>query len=169
MFGVKVGLRTIKTGISVFFCILVSIILHRETYVVSAITAVFTVREDINRSLSYGKHRIMGNTVGALAALGVMLFFNHFGQSKLVELFLIPLVIMGIIVFLVNFDGYEGIVGATATFLTIVFMIPDNVSNQYALNRVIDSFIGMGIATGVNYFFPLRNWGNANVDTEEVE
>ena len=38
------------------------------------------------------------------------------------------------------------------TFLTIIFMIPENESFGYALQRVVDTFIGTGIALGVNHF-----------------
>ena len=55
LFGLKFGLRNLKTGISVFICILLSFLLQRETYVVSTITAVFTLRED---------HGTISNTAG---------------------------------------------------------------------------------------------------------
>lgn len=156
MLKFKIGMRTFKTGLSVFFCILVSILLKRETYVVAAITAVFTLREDMENTVKYGKHRIIGNVLGAIMSLVVITVFNWLGRTQLVQLMFIPVIIMLMIAVLAHLGYHEGTVGACATLLTIVFMIPANQSYGYAFDRVVDSFIGMGIALLVNYSIPLR-------------
>ncbi|WP_025868445.1 FUSC family protein [Enterococcus crotali] len=152
----KIGMRTFKTGLSVFFCILVSILLKRETYVVAAITTVFTLREDMENTVRYGKHRIIGNVMGALMSVVVIAVFNLLGRTELVQLIFIPVIITLMIALLAGLGYHEGTVGACATLLTIVFMIPANRSYGYAFARVVDSFIGMGIALLVNYFIPLK-------------
>lgn len=155
IFGLTFGLRNLKTGISVFICILISFLLQRETYVVSTITAVFTLREDHQNTLKYGKHRIAGNTFGALASVICIAIFKYFGFTPIVQVIAIPSVIMCMIALLVKFDYNEGTVGACATLLTILFMVPQTESYVYAFNRVIDSFIGMGVAILVNRFLPV--------------
>ncbi|EOH98933.1 hypothetical protein UAY_02202 [Enterococcus moraviensis ATCC BAA-383] len=152
----KIGMRTFKTGLSVFFCILVSILLKRETYVVAAITTVFTLREDMENTLKYGKHRIIGNVMGALMSVVVIAVFNVLGRTELVQLIFIPVIITLMIALLAGLGYHEGTVGACATLLTIVFMIPANQSYGYAFARVVDSFIGMGIALLVNYLIPMK-------------
>lgn len=156
MLKFKIGMRTFKTGLSVFFCILVSILLKRETYVVAAITTVFTLREDMENTLKYGKHRIIGNVMGALMSVVVIAVFNLLGRTELVQLIFIPVIITLMIALLANLGYQEGTVGACATLLTIVFMIPADRSYGYAFARVVDSFIGMGIALLVNYLIPLK-------------
>ncbi|WP_375179605.1 aromatic acid exporter family protein [Enterococcus rotai] len=152
----KIGMRTFKTGLSVFFCILVSILLKRETYVVAAITTVFTLREDMENTLRYGKHRIIGNVMGAIMSIAVIAIFNWLGRTELVQLIFIPVIITLMIALLASLGYHEGTVGACATLLTIVFMIPANQSYGYAFARVVDSFIGMGIALLVNYVIPCK-------------
>ncbi|MGX7136353.1 FUSC family protein [Enterococcus silesiacus] len=152
----KIGMRTFKTGLSVFFCILVSMLLKRETYVVAAITTVFTLREDMENTVRYGKHRIIGNVMGALMSVVVIAVFNLLGRTELVQLIFIPVIITLMIALLASLGYHEGTVGACATLLTIVFMIPADRSYGYAFARVVDSFIGMGIALLVNYFIPLK-------------
>ncbi len=147
-------MRTIKTGLSVFLCILVSIILKRETYVVSAITTIFTLREDMENTIRYGKHRVVGNVLGAVTSLVVITIFKLFGKTEIVQLVSIPLVII-VMITVLSFLGFqEGTVGACATLLTILFMIPSKESYGYALARVTDSFIGMSIALLVNLLLP---------------
>ncbi|WEG73619.1 aromatic acid exporter family protein [Vagococcus intermedius] len=153
----KIGMRTIKTGISVFFCILLSFLLQRETYVVAAITAVFTIREDMQNTIKFGKHRIVGNILGALTSVVVITIFNIFGDSQLVQLLAIPSVIILMIGVLSNLGYHEGTVGGCATLLTILFMIPSTKSYSYAFARVVDSIMGMTIALLVNRVLPNRH------------
>jgi len=80
--------------------------------------------------------------------------FKFFGYTHLVQLLSIPFVIMLMIALLVKFDYHEGTVGACATLLTILFMVPQTESYLYAFNRVIDSFIGMAVAIAVNHCLP---------------
>lgn len=153
---IKVGMRTLKTSLCVFLCILISIVLKRDTYVVAAITAIFTLREDMENTIKFGKHRIFGNVLGAMMAVVVIFIFKVFGDTHLVQLIAIPLVILVQIALLAHFGYHEGTVGASATLLTIVFMISPDHSYKYAFDRVVDSFIGMGIALLVNYAIPCR-------------
>jgi len=148
----KIGLRTLKTGISVFLCMLIFTIFDRGTPIVATLTAVFALREDMNNTLKFGRHRIVGNTFGAIFAVVVILLYEWVGYIVLVQLVGIPLLIMIMITFCVATGHSEGVVGACGTFLTIIFMIPENESFGYALQRVVDTFIGTGIALGVNHF-----------------
>lgn len=150
----KIGMRTIKTGVAVFFSILISFLLNRETYVVTALTSVFTLREDMENTIKFGRHRVVGNTLGALTSLVVILIFSIFGDSELVQLIAVPIIIVLMIALLANLGCHEGTVGAVATLLTILFMIPSDKSYSYALARVVDSFIGMTIALLVNKYLP---------------
>ncbi|MBO0477552.1 FUSC family protein [Vagococcus sp. DIV0080] len=147
-------MRTIKTGLSVFFCILISFIFNRETYVVSSITAIFTLREDMYNTVKFGRHRVVGNVLGALFSVVAIFIFKTFGDGKLVQLIAIPLLIILLIGILSSTKNYEGTVGACATLLTILFMIPESQSYAYAFDRVVDSFIGMLIAFGINRAIP---------------
>lgn len=149
-------MRNIKTGISVFICILICILFKRDTYVVSAITAVFTLREDVQTTLIYGKHRVGGNVIGAFFSLIVITVFKLFGETNLVQLICIPLTIVLLIAVLSKFGLQEGTVGGCATLLTILFMIPDTQSYSYAFSRIVDSFIGMFVALAINYILPNR-------------
>ena len=147
-------MRNIKTGLSVFVCILISFIFNRDTYVVSSITAVFTLREDMYNTLRFGMHRVVGNVLGALFSVVAIFIFKTFGDGKMVQLITIPLLIVALIWVLSSTKNYEGTVGGCATLLTILFMIPDNQSYSYALARVVDSFIGMFVAFGINHLLP---------------
>ena len=95
----KIGLRTLKTGISVFLCMLIFTIFDRGTPIVATLTAVFALREDMNNTLKFGRHRIVGNTFGAIFAVVVILLYEWVGNIVLVQLVGIPLLIMIMITF----------------------------------------------------------------------
>lgn len=146
------GLRTIKTGISVFLCMLIFTIFDRGTPIVATLTAVFALREDMENTRKFGRHRIVGNTFGAIFAVIVILLYEVIGNVVIVQLVCIPLLMMVMITCCSATGHREGVVGACGTFLTIIFMIPENESFRYAMERVLDTFIGTGIALGVNHW-----------------
>ncbi|MGX6961438.1 FUSC family protein [Vagococcus xieshaowenii] len=148
------GMRTFKTGFAVFLCILFSIVFNRETYIVSALTAIFTIRKDFENSVRFGKDRVIGNTLGALSSLIVITIFDFFGKTTLTELTVIPLIIISMITVLTKLKATEGTVGSCATLFTILFMIPEHQTYIYAFNRIIDSFIGLAIGLAVDYTLP---------------
>lgn len=118
-------MRTLKTGLSVFICVLFTFLFKRDTYVVSTITAVFTLRQDMQQTMKFGKHRIAGNIFGAFFSVVIIFIFNTLGRGQIVQLITLPVIIMLMITLLSGFGYPEGIVGACATLLTIVFMVPE--------------------------------------------
>ena len=48
----------------------------------------------------------------------------------------------------------QGVIGGSATFLVIVFNIPEHNQYVYALLRVLDTFLGAIVAVGIEYIFP---------------
>lgn len=97
-----------------------------ETYVVACITAVFTPEDHPNERTAlrqtpdYGQYLQRGGFDGLYFYLpNLWPDSNHRLQPAA-----IPLVIMLIIALLVRFGYQEGTVGACATLLTILFMIP---------------------------------------------
>ena len=118
----RLGMRTTKTALAVFLCILFFHVSNRGLPMIAALSAVFSLRQDLTTTVSFGRSRIIGNTLGGL--LGIFYFFvkNYFHNNFLVELFLISL------------------------------SIPQGESSLYAIQRVLDTFIGTFIAIGINFF-----------------
>ena len=103
-------------------------------------------------TVSFGRSRIIGNTLGGL--LGIFYFFvkNYFHNDFLVELFLLPLLVIVVIVVSDGIDNNSGIISAISTLLLISLSIPQGESSLYAIQRVLDTFIGTFIAIGINFF-----------------
>lgn len=63
----KLGARTIKTGITVLICSIISlIILKRDTAFVSSMAGVICLQNTVKGSVITGKNRILGTIVGGI-------------------------------------------------------------------------------------------------------
>lgn len=94
----RLGMRTLKTAIAVMLCILLFQFSHRGSPMIACLAAVFSLRQDLNTSLSFGKSRIIGNTLGGFLALLYVLAQDYFPNQHLVELLLLPLLVIIVIV-----------------------------------------------------------------------
>ena len=61
----RLGMRTMKTGIAVFIVLLIFGMFGWKGLQIGALTAVFSLREDFDKSVHFGTSRILGNSVGA--------------------------------------------------------------------------------------------------------
>ena len=141
----KFGMRTLKTGIAVFLVLGLFSALGWEGLQIGCLTAVFSLRENFDRSLQFGKSRIFANTVGGLLSL-LFYFVNMlFDHSVWVTLILVPM----------SFNNSSGVIGGVAALLIITLSIPPNDTFVYVIARVFETFCGVFIAILVNYDY---NW-----------
>lgn len=147
----RLGMRTFKTGVAVFIVLLVFGIFGWRGLQIGALTAVFSLREDFDKSVHFGASRIMGNSIGGFYALIFFLFKNLFHGSYLVTLFLVPIVTMLTIMTNVAVNNKAGIIGGVSALLIITLSIPNGETIMYVFSRVFETFIGVFIAMLVNY------------------
>lgn len=146
----RLGMRTFKTALAVMICILLFHVLDRGSPLIAALAAVFSLRQDLNTSFSFGLSRILGNSIGGLLALIYFYIQAFFENDFYVELTVLPLLVILVIVISDGIGNNSGIVSAIATMLLISLSIPQGESTIYALNRVLDTFIGTVIAISLN-------------------
>lgn len=146
----KIGMRTAKTGLAVFIILLLFEVLGWEGSQIAALTAVFSLREDLDKSWSFGLSRVVGNTIGGLMALIYFLCVGVLGQHYLVTLLTIPVLTMCTIVLNVAINNNNGIVGSAAAFMIIALSIPTGNAFSYAIIRVLQTFLGVFVAILVN-------------------
>ena len=76
----KLGMRTLKTGLSVFLVLLLFHLFGWEGLQIGTLTAVFSLRESLDKSVHFGFSRIVGNSVGGL--LSLLFFLDLHSLSK---------------------------------------------------------------------------------------
>jgi len=148
----RLGMRTIKTALAVMICIFLFKILDRGAPMIAALAAVFSLRQDLTSSLTFGKSRILGNTLGGGLSIIYFLIQDLFSNDFLVELFFLPFLVIVVIVVSDGINNNSGIISAIATLLLITLSIPQGESIYFAFSRVVDTFIGTFVGIGLNFF-----------------
>lgn len=151
----KIGARMVKTSLAVFLCFVLYSIRNAGIPFYSAIAAVLCTQPEMNESLSKGKSRIIGTCIGGFAGMGVLFLFqpllgqmNDLIRYAIISLMLIPLIQMT--VWMKQPDS---------SYLSCVVFLCVTISHAgdadpffFAINRMIDTLIGIFIAVGVNAF-----------------
>ncbi|MDH6365188.1 uncharacterized membrane protein YgaE (UPF0421/DUF939 family) [Enterococcus sp. PF1-24] len=148
----RIGLRTTKSAIAVMLCILIFHFTTGEKPMIAAVAAIFALRQDLNTSVSFGKSRIIGNSLGGGLALFYFFVKAYFPDEFLAEVILVPLLVALCIAISNGIDNNTGIVSAISTLLLITLNIPEGESLLYILSRVFETFVGTFIAIALNFF-----------------
>ena len=156
----KIGLRTIKTSISVFLCLF---LFPNEPFF-ACLAAVSCLQNSVANSVKASINRIIGTIVGALYGLIFLIFCRYF-KFNLENAFLGKLLIylsiaIGIIfvIYTCNLIKKPGGINVSCiAFLAITTVHAYSEPIYYALNRIIETIFGVFIALLVNYFiFPIE-------------
>lgn len=172
---IKIGMRNIKTTLSVFICLLLFESINRENSIFACIAAVICMQNTVVDSVEKGIARVIGTIVGGMIGAAVLFIVNTFFNDDIL-IFIIPLGIMVLIQVCVAINMKQSVVICCVVYLSI--MITKNHDNGYLLytiNRVLDTSVGILIALLVNKYVEIpekiksRLKHNDNEITEEDE
>lgn len=151
----KVGMRMIKTSIAVFLCFLVDLIRQDGIPFYSAIAAVLCMQSEITDSKEKAKSRIIATIIGGIAG---MVFLNienvlPFIVSDWLRYVAISLCLIPILYFTVIIKKPSSSYLSCVVFMCItVVHVDDSHATLFAINRILDTLIGIVISLGVNQF-----------------
>lgn len=171
----KIGMRNIKTTLSVFFCLLLFASINRENSIYACVAAVICMQNTIVDSLEKGVSRVLGTIVGGLVGIFVLFVVSEiFIVNEDMMIFIIPLGIILLIEICVMIDQKQAVVISCVVYLSI--LISKNRDGGYVLytvNRVVDTSIGIVIALMVNKYVVMpekfRTFLNSLKNKEEEE
>ncbi|WP_200804865.1 FUSC family protein [Anaerosalibacter sp. Marseille-P3206] len=146
------GMRVIKTVIAVYLCFLISFIRKTSPFY-SAIASILCMQNSHDNSFKVGKNRMIGTIIGGLYGLLVIVGIDYINVELfspiyylILSLFLIPII-------------YTNVYCKTAssTYISCVVFLSITVSHIgdasptiFALNRIIDTLIGILISLLIN-------------------
>lgn len=151
----KIGMRIIKSSIAVFLCFGIYLIRGDGIPFYSAIAAVLCMQPDVPNSLRVALNRTAGTFIGGLFGMVVMLIEAQFLPPELpiFKYLLISVVIIPLIYVTVLLKK------PSAAYITCVVFMSITVSHGldanpylFAMNRIIDTLIGIFVSLGVNAF-----------------
>lgn len=148
----KIGMRNIKTAISVSICVALAHVFNREYIFYAAIASVIAMQSSVTDSFKAGKNRILGTIAGAVIG-----FVCAFISPNNIILCGVGIVIL---IFICNSLGWnKSITISCIVFLAIMLNLNGRSPFMYSINRIIDTFIGITVAVLVNYFIlPPKHW-----------
>lgn len=145
----KLGMRTLKTGLSVAIGVFVAQLLNLRSPVFVVISAVMAMKASVSDSFTYGKNRLLGTLVGAILGLSLSYIFPQ------TPIFLGLGII--VVIYIHNLLNWKESISLSAIVFSIVFMNTASARLPYAVNRTIDTFIGIIVSMLVNYFIASPN------------
>lgn len=137
-------MRTLKTAISVFICILVTRLLGIEYPFYSCIAAVISMQGSVSSSFHAGKNRMLGTFVGAVTGLVFAIIAPG-------NIFLIGIGIIIVISICSHLKWNKSVGISCIVFLAIMTNLNGKVPFVYSSSRLIETFIGIVISVAVNY------------------
>ena len=146
----RLGMRTMKTGIAVFIVLLIFGMFGWKGLQIGALTAVFSLREDFDKSVHFGTSRILGNSVGGFYALLFYLLGNLLNGQFWVTLVFVPICTMLTIMTNVAMNNKAGVIGGVSAMLIITLSISPEDTTLYVFARVFETFMGVFVAILVN-------------------
>lgn len=144
------GMRTIKTVISVYICLGIAYFLDYGVPANACITAILTLLPSASESWEYGKGRLIGTGLGGVIGFLFMVALASVPIPWL-NIWLFP-VAMTVGFVICNFIGRKDACGICAVvILAIMAAMERDESLWYTLARVIETSAGVVIATAVNF------------------
>lgn len=186
------GMRNIKTAVSVLLCLVVYVlfpllaeitnefdgrffelltfIVNRQDPMFACIAAVVVMQSTVADSVSSGKSRIYGTALGAAAGL-LFLLINLSVPVRLLNILLIAIGVV-FLIYVCNLLKLQNAVSISViTFLVILISIGQKSPILYAVNRLLDTGIGIVISIFVNRYlnFSFKKEKPAEEKNDETE
>lgn len=156
-FQLHVGWRTIKTAVSAMLVAIVYCLIGRNP-AFACIGVIFGMGVDMRDSIQNGGNRLFGTLIGGLLSIGVfwvyLLFYPQGGHTVFLAVLLGAATV--ILILLCQYFWPGGVQPGGVVLCIVLFSTPIESYVSYALNRILDTAIGVIMALLVNYFLPPR-------------
>lgn len=155
----KLGLRAIKTAISVFLCLVIAFIFHRTDTLFASIAAIICLKPTYHKTFSSGLERFVGTLIGGIVGYLLLLMVYRMPFKDITPIAVAPFAIL-LVIYICNLIDLPASVEISCIVVLSVVMWPDgNISDSfmYVVNRVIDTSIGIVVAMVVNRFAFSKN------------
>lgn len=151
----KIGMRNIKTALSVGICLLFFQFIGIGDGIQAAIAAIICMKSSLENSIQTGVERIIGTVIGAVLGVLALLIIER-TTFQITTLLAITGVV--IIIYLCNlFKVQASTVIGLVVFLIILIAEEDQPPVIYGTLRLIETFFGIIVAYLINRFFDLRH------------
>ncbi|NFF38809.1 FUSC family protein [Clostridium argentinense] len=154
----RIGMRNIKTALSVGICIILLRILRFDSPFYACIAAVITMQTTVENSFQAGKNRLIGTTIGAI--IGII--FSYIAPHSSI----LTVIGVSLIIYITNILHENKSANiACVVFLVIMINLKTTSPLQYGISRFIETAIGIIVAVIVNrYICPYNIIKNEKIE-----
>ena len=151
----RIGMRNIKTAIAATLCALVYYFFDRSP-AFACIGAIFGMGSDYEMSKLHGGNRFFGTLVGGFIGMALFAVYAELFPDGSNRWVLIPLTFIGVVLLILACQRIwvGGIQPGGVVLCIILFNTPVETYISYALNRILDTGIGVLAAFFVNAMLP---------------
>lgn len=151
----KIGLRNIKTALAASLCALVYYFFDRSP-AFACIGAIFGMGNSYGQSRLHGGNRFFGTLVGGFLGMALFAFYAKLFPDGSNRWFLVPLTFVGVVILIVlcQYIWVGGVQPGGVVLCIILFNTPFDTYVSYALNRILDTGVGVLAAIFVNGMLP---------------
>ncbi len=152
----KIGLRAIKTAIAVAVCALISMFYNHEDIFCACIASVICMEQTYKETINTGMHRFIGTMVGGVIGYVALECARALPYYEWVKVIFLPICIL-LVVYICNFINKKPAVSIGCVVVIVILArsgVSANASNTflYVVQRVIDTLVGIFVATVINKF-----------------
>ena len=127
----KLGLRAIKTAISVFLCLLIAFIFNRTDTLFASIAAIICLQPTYNETFNSGLQRLVGTLIGGVVGYLILLAIYKLPFKEITTLFVAPIAILTVI-YICNVINQPSSVSISCIVVLSVVMWPNgNISDSF--------------------------------------
>ena len=154
-FRLHVGWRTIKTAVTAMLVAIVYCLIDRNP-AFACIGVIFGLGTDMPDSIKNGGNRLFGTLIGGLLSIAVFwLYLRWFPQGgHTIYLALLLGAATVVLILLCQYFWPGGVQPGGVVLCIVLFSTPIETYVPYALNRILDTTIGVITALLVNYILP---------------
>lgn len=154
-FRLHVGWRTAKTAITAALVAIVYCLVGRNP-AFACIGVIFGLGYDMEDSVKNGGNRLFGTLIGGLLSIVVFRFYLIFFPQGGHTVFLAVLLGFAIVILILlcSYFWPGGVQPGGVVLCIVLFSTPVDSYIPYALNRILDTSVGVIVALAVNYFLP---------------
>lgn len=148
----KIGMRNIKTAISVFLCISLFNLFKRDNAFYACIAAVICMKDTYENSLSIGINRLLGTFLGGLFGIVTIYLLSFLPNISMPNALITASGTIVVIHTCTLLKKPASVTIACIVFISIMINYAGIDSYFYAINRIFDTAIGVIVAILINKY-----------------
>jgi len=145
----KLGMRTLKTGLGIYLAFLVCQLLGLEQGTLAAITAVVGMQPSLKSLFNTIKNQILATLIGCIFAIAIAYYFN----GSLIMLAMAAIITIWVCLMM----GWQDSIILAVITLILIGDAPKGDLLVVVQNRMVNIFIGLSVAFLLNILIPPRH------------